>query len=708
LSSQRNTNGSDGGTNARPSATLRGRWLLLARVAWVAVAVFYASLCIASIAVTYVAYPKICGGHPNQAANCVNLGLVDRSKIQDIGLSLRSYTAYTLALDVVHILGFWALGVVIFWKKSDNRMVLFASLMLLLLGSSENHLVDTLIHNYPAWSLSVGITDVTAWLLLYILFFIFPDGRFVPRWTRWLCAAGILYFVYLFLFSPGVSEFYFISTIVVLGGGAIVAQVYRYRRVSGPVERQQAKFVMVAGTIVVGWQLSSSIFEPFLLPRYALFVDVINYLSLLLVPVSIALAVLRYRLWDIDFLINRALLYSILTALVVGIYMLLVGLSSTLLRTEDDLAGSLLAAGIVALLFAPLRNRLQRGVNRLMYGERDDPYTVLTGLGERLETTLAPDAVLPAITEAVAKALKLPYAAIAFKRDDEFVEAAQYGKKEVTGELLSVPLTYQTETVGKLVVAPRVPGEAFGKSDLRLLEDLARQAGVATYAVRLTAELQRSRERLVTAREEERRRLRRDLHDGVGPQLAALMLELESASELVSDDPEASALIAKLSERARGTVSDVRRSVHALRPPALDELGLVEALREVTGQFGRDGLRVSVEAPEELPPLPAAVEVACYRIAQEAMTNVVRHAQASNCWVRLALDEEAGTLSVEVEDDGRGIREDDRVGVGMSSMRERAEELGGKFTVKLIAGGGTLLSALLPFGTTEGAHRREE
>jgi hypothetical protein len=300
---------------------MRGRWLLLARVVWVAVAGYYACLCIASIAVTYVAYPKICGGLPNQAAYCVNLGPVDRSTIQDIGLSLRSYTAYTLAFDVIHMLGFWAVGVVIFWKKSDNRMVLFVSLTLLLLGSSENHLVDTLIHNYPAWGLSVGITDITGWLLLYILFFIFPDGRFVPRWTRWLCAAGILYFSYLFLLSSGVSEFYFVSTIVVLGGGAIVAQVYRYRRVSGPVERQQAKLVMVAGMIVVGWQLSSLILEPLLLPRYTLVVDAINYLSLLLVPVSIAVAVLRYRLWDIDFLINRALLYSTLTV-VLGLVIL--------------------------------------------------------------------------------------------------------------------------------------------------------------------------------------------------------------------------------------------------------------------------------------------------------------------------------------------------------------------------------------------------
>ncbi len=185
--------------------------------------------------------------------------------------------------------------------------------------------------------------------------------------------------------------------------------------------------------------------------------------------------------------------------------------------------------------------------------------------------------------------------------------------------------------------------------------------------------------------------------------MAALMLELETASDLVSNNPEASALMAKLSERVRGIVSDVRRSVHALRPPALDELGLVGALREGAMQYGPSGLRVSVEDPEELSHLPAAVEVACYRVAQEALANVVRHARASHCSIRIRLDEEVGALSVEVEDDGRGIREDDRAGVGMISMRERTEELGGRCTVKPLAGGGTLVRALLPFRATEDA-----
>jgi signal transduction histidine kinase len=259
-----------------------------------------------------------------------------------------------------------------------------------------------------------------------------------------------------------------------------------------------------------------------------------------------------------------------------------------------------------------------------------------------------------------------------------------------------LPLTYGSETVGRLVLGPRSPGETFTTSDLRALEDLARQVGVTAHAVRLTADLQRSRERLVTAREEELRRLRRELHDGIGPQLAALTLKLESARNKLAHNPAADALLSDLAARARSAVVDVRRSVHALRPPARDELGLVPALRETAAQYDQGGLRISVEAPEDLPPLPAAVEVAAYHIAQEAMTNVVRHAGANTCVVRLDLDDEAGLLRLQVEDDGRGISTERGTGVGLSSMRERAEELGGTCEIEPVATGGTRVRVELP------------
>src|SRR5207247_5901746 len=228
-------------------------------------------------------------------------------------------------------------------------------------------------------------------------------------------------------------------------------------------------------------------------------------------PLSFGFAMLRYRLWDIDIIINRTLVYGALTAVVVGVYVLVVGTLGTLLHTFGDFPISLLATGLVAVLFQPLRARLQRGVNRLMYGERDDPYAVLSRLASRLQATLAPESVFPTIVETVAQALKLPYAAIALKQDDEFITAASYGLSQDNPFIL--PLVYHTEPIGELLLAPRAPGEAFTAADRRLLEDIAHQAGAAAHAVRLPADLQRSREHLVTAREEERRRLRRDLHD---------------------------------------------------------------------------------------------------------------------------------------------------------------------------------------------------
>jgi signal transduction histidine kinase len=283
-----------------------------------------------------------------------------------------------------------------------------------------------------------------------------------------------------------------------------------------------------------------------------------------------------------------------------------------------------------------------------------------------------------------------------------------------------LPLSYQGEQLGQLILAPRAPGESFTPAEWQLLTDLAHQAGVAAAAVRLTADLQRSRERLVTAREEERRRLRRDLHDGLGPQLASHVLKLEAARELVRSNPErVEEILNNLIEKSQGIVNEVRRLVYALRPPALDELGLLGAIREYAAQSSDNDLQITVVAPERCPPLPAAVEVAAYRIVQEAVTNVIRHAQAQNCSIKLTVipasspptdplpnpppargregwGSVAGVLQVDISDDGQGLPPNYRAGVGLNSMRERAEELGGECLVETLATGGTRVLAQLP------------
>jgi signal transduction histidine kinase len=496
-------------------------------------------------------------------------------------------------------------------------------------------------------------------------------------------------------------------------GAAVYGQVYRYRRVSNRAQRQQTKWVVFGITLALTGFLSVNMIVSAGAPtpgtagelKTLMVGAALMYLALMLIPLSIGIAMLRYHLFDVDALINRTLVYGALTACVVGLYVLVVGYLGVLLRTGSNLTISLLATGLVALLFQPLHNRLQRAVNRLMYGDRDDPYAVLSRLGQRLEATFAPETVLPTIVQTVKETFKLPYAAIALRHDDAFEVAAAAGRAVDDG--LRLPLVYQNETVGQLRLAPRAPGESFSRADQRLLEDLARAAGVAVHAVRLTADLQRltvdlqrSRERLVTARAEERRRLRRDLHDGLGPTLASLAQRLDTARILVPRDPEAAvALLDDLKVRVKATIADIRQLVYALRPPALDELGLVSAIREHAAPYNQiSGLHISVEAPERLPPLSAAVEVAAYYIALEALTNVVRHAHAQACQIRLSL---SGGLCLEITDDGRGLPKDYHVGVGITAMHERAMELGGKCLIEPGPARGTRVVVWLPFPPSE-------
>ena len=472
---------------------------------------------------------------------------------------------------------------------------------------------------------------------------------------------------------------------------ALLLVFWTYRTTHDRTERQKIAWIAYAGFISIAgglllWQVPS-------LLGYS--IPSSNALGLLVLPYPFALAVaiLWYHLFDIDLLIKRTLVYGTLTACVVGIYILIVSLLSLFFHPSSTFLPSLLATGMVAVLFQPLRARLQSMVNRLFYGERDDPYTVLARLSSRLETTLIPEAVLPTVVQTVAQALKLPYAAIALKHGETVALVASYGYPQQG--LFTLPLIYNGETVGQLQLAPRGPNETFTTADRTLLTTIASQIGVAVHAVRLTADLQRSREHLVTTREEERRRLRRDLHDGLGPTLASMTLKLDAARNLLAQhSPDLDTLLCELKAQTQATIADIRRLVYDLRPPALDELGLVSALRQQFAQNNRgNSVQMELEAPEALPALPAAVEVATYRIVLEAVTNVVRHAQARTCQVRLALSDE---LIIEVIDDGVGLPVQYHAGVGISSMQERTAELGGTCQITSHVVEGTHILVRLP------------
>jgi signal transduction histidine kinase len=635
------------------------------------------------------------------------------------------------AIRLLALVSSTLVGGVVASRRPANRVGWF------LLISAAGFAVMAFTEEYAKYGLltepgSLPLAKAMAWLpqwlwvpsavlMLVFLPLYYPDGRLVsPRW-RWVARFAAFFCVFGAVFSafePGnAQDLGLINPLGIEALGSLSAEinaliltlwmgllflsaaslVARFRR-SGSEERQQIKWLAFAASAIPVWFIVSPFFEK-TVP--ALF-EIGETLAFASVPVAIGIAVLKYRLYDIDIIINRTLVYGALSACVVGIYVLVVGYLGVLLRTEDNLVISLVATGLVAVLFQPLRERLQRGVNRLMYGERDDPYAALSRLGQRLEATLTPSAVLPAAVRTVAEALKSPYVAVELQRNGAYETVAATG--EPAKDTLRLPLIYGGETIGRLVLGLRHGEEDFSAADRRLLDDLARQIGVAVHttrlteeALRLSADLQKSRERLVNAREEERRRLRRDLHDGLGPQLASLTMKAEAARDLLESAPARSgALLEEITAQAQEAVTDVRRLVYGLRPPALDELGLLGALRTQAANSDNGGLRVTVEAPEKLPSLPAAVEVAAYRIAQEALTNAARHAEARNCTVCITPDEQANVLRLEVTDDGRGITEDRSAGVGLHSMRERAEELGGSCKVEALPSGGTSVRAVLP------------
>jgi signal transduction histidine kinase len=633
---------------------------------------------------------------------------------------LRKLLYFTLAVPVAVV------GALVTARRPHNRIGA------LLLAGGLAVAGDQFAWDYVDYGRTHGLPGVQVvgwvanwiWVLPFaVLLFgllMYPDGRLPSRRWRlaaWLVASWTGLTIALGMLGGGIYDgpplerqvglqgamgatvqrlmpelFSLLPILLLVSAGSLIA---RYRHAGGD-ERQQLKWLTYAAALTaVVWALP----DLGQVEEWRLAAEILVLWS---IPVAIGIAVLRYRLYAIDLVINRTLVYGVLTVCVAGIYVLAVAVLGALFNQRAELGVSLVATAVVAMLFAPLRGRLQRGVDRLLYGQRHEPYAVIARLGQQLEASQAPDAVLPVIVETVAQALKLPYVAIELRGEDGFEPA--YTRGRLAGEPLQLALTHQGEALGRLVLGPRSPGEAFSPADRRLLGDLARQAGAAAHAVRLTADLQRSRERLVAAREEERRRLRRDLHDGLGPALAGMALQLDNLAGQLRGDPDLAVRATRLRDQMQGTVAEVRGIVEGLRPAALDELGIVGALHRhaavypataAGGQATTPGPQVLLEAPDSLPTLPAAIEVAAYRIAAEALTNAVRHAGPTQCVVRLAAEQ--SWLVVEVADNGRGMDPGVAAGVGLESMRERAAEVGGSLEISS-SDRGTVVRARLPQG----------
>jgi signal transduction histidine kinase len=537
---------------------------------------------------------------------------------------------------------------------------------------------------------------------------VFPDGRLPGPGWRWLAWPAAAAAACLFLgnvlsptsnenrlahwnsplgltgrYAPAAGALSAAGVLLAVGAaaGAIAGLVTRWRR-GGPLVRQQLLLLALATfppalvflAILLANGVPGWIFGVVLLP----------------LPAAVAVAVLHHGLYDLRRAAHRTLVWLTMSAAVVGIYAAVVITVAALLPDHHAWWPSALAAALAALVLIPLRDQLQRGVTRVVYGRWHEPYEVLAGLGEQLEAAADIDRLLAAAVAELTTGLDLRDVSV---RDLDGTVITGTGAAApgsaaavVPGVIAaagpgtaSIPLLAYGTPAGSLTY--RVPDRPLSAAEERLLHDLARQLGGVLHARLLREDLQHARERLVVAREEERRRLRRDLHDGIGPALAGLTLKTETARALLPPGSDgASRQLHDLSEEIRRTVVDVRRLVEGLRPPALDELGLAGACAQAVERLTAGaGLAANVDACDELPALPAAVEVAAYRIVVEAVTNTVRHARARRCQVSIALTP-AG-LSVEVTDDGAGLAAAGQPGHGLAIMRERAEELGGIVTV---------------------------
>lgn len=409
------------------------------------------------------------------------------------------------------------------------------------------------------------------------------------------------------------------------------------------------------------------------------------------VPVAVAVAVLQRRLYDVQLVASRTLTYLGLSAAVAALYVATVAGVGAVLDERGAVWLPWLAAGVVAVSFTPLRNALQEGVNRITYGQWSQPAEVLGATARRLADATDVPALLDVLVAELGENLKLRRVEIR-DREDRLLAAHGSAGPRLDETLLSA----YGEPVGTLRWSSERP---LRDGDRRLLSDVAHQLGAAVHAAALLSTLREAQHRLVVAREEERRRLRRDLHDGLGPALASLTLRVDVLRNTWPDLGDPDADLVELRSAIQATVSDVRRIVEGLRPAPLDELGLVGALEQLAVRtVAGDDVTINVVVGP-LPPLAAAVEVAVFRVVQEALTNVHRHAGAGRVTVEATAT--GDRLRVEVRDDGAGTVHPRPGGVGLVSMRERAVELGGSLDTESSRGHGTVVRLQLPLGSQQ-------
>jgi hypothetical protein len=418
-----------------PGATLRGRWLLLARMAWVAVTITALAIVLFSVPSSFEHYRSVCTAasevcSERAAGQPTPEGV---RALQDVGLSVRSFALLNVVIDKVFELVWFAVGAIIFWRRSDDWMALLVSVFLVAFGTVavDPTAANSLISSQPAWWLPVRSVEILGSVCVVLFFLLFPSGRFVPRWTRWLAVAFIAYQLTdilipsgLYSSSPaldGVSQWMLIGFIV----GVVWSQIYRYRRVSSPAHRRQTKWVVfgttlgVAGTSVFKLPLDFHLVggdTPFVL----LLLKIGFALSFLLVPLSISIAVVRSHLFDIDVVINRTLVYGSLTAMLIGLYFGAIVVSQrlfVLLTGEKSTLAVVASTLLIAALFTPLRRRIQGFIDRRFYRRKYDARKTLEAFSSKLRDETDLDALSEDLTSVVRETMQPAHVSLWLRPD---------------------------------------------------------------------------------------------------------------------------------------------------------------------------------------------------------------------------------------------------------------------------------------------------
>ena len=598
-------------------------------------------------------------------------------------------------------------------------------------GFAAEYVVWALVKHGGRAPLGVWALWIVEWMwipivaALGVVFAIFPNGRPISRQWGWAIAIGLV------ATAPGalaatlvptfgtlpypnpigageamvvLSDIGLLPFLFFLGTGA-AALVARFRRSRGD-ERQQLKWLALAASWMA---VSIAIFASVAIVQGSSeatgfdWAENLVVLSFFAIPVAIGIGVLKYRLYDIDVVINRAIVYGALGAFITLVYVAIVVGVGAAVGTRGDALLSAIAAAVVALAFQPARRWAQRLANRLVYGRRATPYEVLSELSTRFAETYSLEDALPRLARVTADAIGADRTRIWLGRDGVLHAAASWPDVDtgdtahpIDGEPAHVdgdpafPVRHQGELLGAVSVR-MPPSEPLAAPQEKLVRDVAAHAGLVLRNVALVADLRASRQRIVSAQDERARKLERDLHDGAQQQLVALSVKLRLAEQLIATEPE-KARVAVASVRADAgdaleTLRDLSRGIY---PPLLAEQGLAVALES---QARKSPVAVRVEA-DGIGRYQQEIEATAYFCALEALQNVAKYANASHVSIRLG--QRDGVLWFTVEDDGVGFDPEKARGSGLTNMRDRLEAVGGTLDVESRHGAGTTVTGRVP------------